>query len=330
MNGLGKKKERKQTSTKTSAVQSPNKSSEKAKTTPLKKEPDNKKKVDAPQEDPALKEINEEELLKKQAELNKQIQELNEKANFEQTQRGIIIKTKEEDIEKKKVVIEQMEKTNIQLAKEIDTLKIEVNQNFDNIESKEKNELFKEEKKLHEESFQKEIKIKKKELNKLIKANAKLKIQKEEDLQKQNEPNVDINEIINLSEKINTAKEKKKSLEKEKEYLIEIQKAHEKCIKEKENINKKIKDLVSKLLKIKKQNKKKNKSERKKILNIIKSGNITEIYEKLDDEEKIEKKEEIIQDRIDKFWEKNETFLNKNETDTENEDKKKKRKKNYI
>ena len=167
MNGLGKKKVNEKHKIKKSGNQSPNSSNE-LKTGILITEPPVKKK--GVKEDPQLKEKEEEEL-KKQKELTQQIQELNEKLQFEQEQRKKIIDLKKEEIKNKENTITQIQKTNEQLENELKTLEVQVQQNLDKMEPKEKNDGFENEKKKRETPLEQRLKVKEQELARFISAN---------------------------------------------------------------------------------------------------------------------------------------------------------------
>ena len=202
-----------------------------------------------------------------------------------------------------------MQATNEQLQNELETLDIQVKQNSDFIESKEKNDKYEAEKKKRETPFKQQLKLKKKELNNLVKANDEIK-NKKEDLQRKLEQNVDIEKINNLNDEIRIATDKYNDLLKEKKYLAEIGEKHKKCLEEKEKIEKEILNLQNNLKTIREQNFKKSKDDRDKISKMITSGNITKLYQDLNDEQKKEKKEKLIKEKIDKFWKRNEKNLN--------------------
>ena len=257
MNNQEKKKETKQVQNKKTTEQSSNKNGKASKTSPSKKEPDNKNKVGSAQGKPEI-EVNEEEELKKQAELNKQIQELEEKLKFEKTQLKAIISKKEEEKSKKETVIKQMKKTNEQLEKEIDTLKIQVNQHLDYIEPRDKNDKSEKDKKKRETPLERQLKIKIKEfkaLKNLYKENDKENKENKENEEKKKEgledkiEQEDYNKIIRLGEDIAIAKARIEELIKERKYFIEIQKDHENCKKEMIELEKQANDLDFKLIK---------------------------------------------------------------------------------
>ena len=130
MNGLGKKKMKTQRGKKAPEEASNPNPTDEQNTKEVKQDPKTKKKVE--EEDPEVKKKAEEEL-KKQLMLQKQIDEIKKKLLFEQQQREKIIKVKTEEIKRKEQSIQQMQETNDQLAKELETLETQIQQNFERI-----------------------------------------------------------------------------------------------------------------------------------------------------------------------------------------------------
>ena len=102
------------------------------------------------------------EQIQKQAMLLKRIQDAEEKLKFTQEQRKKLISTKKLEIEKKDQTINQMRLTNEQLQKELDILQTQVQDSLDNVEYKEKNELFEKEKKKRKDPLKQIIEQKEK------------------------------------------------------------------------------------------------------------------------------------------------------------------------
>ena len=176
------------------------------------------------------------------------------------------------------------------------------------------------------------LKVKDKELSHFISVNNKFKKKKEE-LQKELDQKVKMNEINDLTSQINLAKVKLKNLEQEKKDLEIIKKIHENCEKEKSKIESEINKLKKNLDELRKQNKIKEKQINEKGSKIIKGKNkISIVDEKNMTEEELKKyKEQKVQrisNQINKFWQKNAGLLEEQNTppDVKEANKKKKKK----
>ena len=178
-------------------------------------QPQNKNKTY--QANPDAEKIKEE--IKKQAILLKQINDAEEKLKVTQEQRKKLVTSKKQEIEKKEQTINQMRETNDHLQKELDILQTQVEQNFENIEFKEKNEQFIQEKKKREEPLLQMIKVKEKQLSEIVQKSTKFRKVKEE-IQKDLEEKVDLEQINKLTSEIKLTQEKIDDLEKEKKYLL--------------------------------------------------------------------------------------------------------------
>ena len=117
---------------------------------------------------------------------------------------------KRQEIEDKEKKINQMRATNDHLQKELDILQTQVEQNFDNIEYKEKNKQFEQEKKKREEPLLQIIKVKEKELSEIVQKSNKFRKEKEE-IQKDLEQKVNLEQINKLTSEIKIKKNKKKN-----------------------------------------------------------------------------------------------------------------------
>ena len=192
------------------------------------------------------------------------------------------------------------------------------------MEPKEKNDGFENEKKKRETPLEQRLKVKEQELARFISANNNYK-KKKEKLKKQLEGTVNIDEINNLNDKIKIAKHKLKELEEEKKCLLKIKNEHNKCVEEKEKIDKEIKNLEDELTKKKNENNEKNKNK-----NLNKKGNNNKYIEaliNLTEEERKTLKNKTIQRNINNFWKRNESTLNNSNEEIKEETNNKKNKK---
>jgi len=263
-------------------------------------QPPNKNKT--PQVNPDAKKIQEQ--IQKQAILLKQVDEAEQKLKTTQEQRKKLVATKRQEIEDKEKKINQMRATNDHLQKELDILQTQVEQNFDNIEYKEKNKQFEQEKKKREEPLLQIIKVKEKELSEIVQKSNKFRKEKEE-IQKDLEQKVNLEQINKLTSEIKITQEKIDDLEKEKKYLLQLNGEHNKCEEENIKIKKEIEEIKNELEKLRKENKQKSKIEQKN-----QSMKIKEINHNLTEKQIKEKNQQRIKNSIDKYWQKNRNLLN--------------------
>ena len=249
----------------------------------------------------------EEEEIQKQNVLLKEIKECEEKLKFEKEQREKIVSMKKLEIEKKDKTIKQMKATNEQLEKELEILQTQVLENLDNMEYKEKNEQYENEKKKRLEPLKRNLKVKEKELSVIVQVNNKYKKEKE-NLQKELERKVNIENINKITDQIKIAQEKIIELENEKKYLLKLKGEHDKCEEEKNKIQSEIDRVKANLDEIRQQNEKKSKTERNNLSLKIKKINFN-----LTEKQIKEKNEQNIKKSIDKYWAKNQALLNTSE-----------------
>ena len=137
MNGLGKRKASSKGKKKKALEQSPKSDGDNNNTNnPGEESAQNKSKKKEVKEvkvDPVLKAKIEEEQ-KKHIELQNKIKELEQKLNFEKSQREKIITFKKQEIEQKDEAIKKMKDTNEQLKKELITIEVKVQENLDILE----------------------------------------------------------------------------------------------------------------------------------------------------------------------------------------------------
>ena len=262
-------------------------------------QPPNKNKT--PQVNPDTEKIQEQ--IQKQAILLKQINDAEQKLKIAQEQRKKLITTKKKDIEMKDQTINQMRAANDHLQKELDILQTQVEKNFDSAEYKEKNEKFEQEKKKREEPLLQIINVKKKQLSEIVQKSNKFRKEKE-DIQKDLEQKVDLEQINKLTSEIKLTQEKIDDLEKEKKYLLQQNGEHSKCEEENTKIRKEIEEIKNELEKLRKENKQKSKIEQKN-----QSMKIKEINHYLTDKQIKEKNQQRIKNAIDKYWQKNKNLL---------------------
>ena len=294
MNGLGKRKQSSKRKIKVSAgkLNDSNGDDSEVLITQVK----NKKKII--QDDPELIKKQEEER-KKHEELQKQINEIRDKLNFETKQRQNIIAIKIQEIQKREEKIKDLSSTNNQLEKELKTLEVQVQQNLDNLESKEKNDKFESDKNKKQNNLEQRLKVKEKDLKDFDSLNNNYK-KKKEKLQKELDSKVNMEQINDLNSKIKVSANKLEELQKEKEYLEQIQEEHMKCEEEKSRIKNEIINLQKELADIKSKIRERSKMDRHDMSLIIKGNNNSDLYKDLNEEQKEEKKKQIMEDDLRK------------------------------